>query len=74
MFEVHPVLFLCTTNLFCFRMSSAAALGTDWLYDADLDKVTFSFRALEKHSRPNKLRHNLLLDNGPPGIQVNIFG
>jgi len=55
-------------------MSSAAALGTDWLYDADLDKVTFSFRALEKHSRPNKLRHNLLLDNGPPGIQVNIFG
>ena len=28
---------------------------------------------LEKQSRPKRLRHNLLLDNGPPGLQVKFF-
>lgn len=51
-------------------MSSAAALGQKWTYDEDLNKINFTFRGLEKHSRPNRLRHNLLLDNGPPGIEV----
>ena len=76
MSEVHSALLSYTAKLIfsVFRMSTAAALGQKWTFDEDLDKVNFYFRGLEKQSRPNRLRHNLLLDNGLPGLQVNSFG
>lgn len=76
MSEVHSALLFYTVklNFSVFRMSSAAALGQKWTFDEDLYKVNFYFQGLEKQSRPNRLRHNLLLDNGLPGLQVNSFG
>ena len=52
-------------------MSSAAVLGQKWAYDPDLDNISVAIKGLEKHSKPNHLRSTLLLDNGPPGLQVS---
>ena len=67
---IRPImikLMLC----YFFRMSSANALGSRWTFCQDLDKISIGFVALEKHSRVNRLRTTLTLDNGAPGLQVD---
>jgi len=51
-------------------MSSASALGQDWYFCEDLNKICINFSGLEKTSRPNRLRTTLKLDNGLPGLEI----